>query len=131
MVIVIWDERRLVLPINYFIEKPFQNWTRTGSQILSAAMVYLDYTVPVEDIRKEFLDFVHKQALWDQRVAALQVTNLTESIVELRCLVSANNSAKSFDLRCNLREHLLKFIQDNYPHALPKTRIELQEPLRK
>ncbi len=111
VVIVIWDERRLVLPINYFIEKPFQNWTRTGSNILSAAMFYLDYTVPVEEIRKEFLDFVHKQTLWDKRVATCQVTNLTPMHVELRCLISANNSAHSFDLRCFIREHMLGYIQ--------------------
>lgn len=124
VVLTIWDERRLILPINYFIEKPFQNWTRTGSQILSAAMIYLDYTVPVETVRTEFLNFVHNQPLWDGRTAVLQVTNLSERTVELRCLVSTNNAGQAFDLRCLVREHLLGFIQKNYPHTLPKTRIE-------
>ena len=128
VVVIIWDQRRLILPINYFIEKPFQNWTRTGSEIVSAAMVYLDYNVPVEDIRKEFLNFIHKQPLWDKRVAVLQVTDLKERTVELRCLVSANNSSNSFDLRCFVREHLLNFIQKNYPDSLPRTRIELEQP---
>ena len=127
VVVIIWDQRRLILPINYFIEKPFQNWTRTGSELLSAAMIYLDYTVPVEIVRKEFSDFVKKQPLWDGRVAVLQVTDLKEKTVELRCLVSTNNAAHAFDLRCLVREHLLSFIQNQYPEALPKTRIELEK----
>ena len=127
VVVIIWDQRRLILPINYFIEKPFQNWTRTGSEILSAAMVYLDYTVPVESVRKEFLDFINKQPLWDGRVAVLQVTDLKENTVELRCLVSTFNAGQAFDLRCLVREHLLGFVQNNYPAALPRTRIEIEK----
>lgn len=127
VVVMIWDQRRLILPINYFIEKPFQNWTRTGSEILSAAMIYLDYTVPVETIRKVFLAFVNKQPLWDGRIAVLQVTDLKEKTVELRCLVSTNNAGNAFDLRCLVREHLLSFIQENYPQVLPKTRVEWEE----
>ncbi len=123
VVMQIWDQRRLILPINYFIEKPFQNWTRTGSEILSAAMIYLDYTVPVDEVRKEFLAFVKTQPIWDERVATLQVTDLKERTVELRCLVSTNNAGHAFDLRCFVREHLLLFIQNNYPQALPRTRI--------
>ncbi len=127
VVIIIWDQRRLILPITYFIEKPFQNWTRTGSEILSAAMIYLDYTVPVEEVRKEFLNYVQKQTLWDQRLAVLQVTNWSEKMVELRCLVSTNNAGNAFDLRCLIREHLLQFIQNNYPHSLPTTRVEWEK----
>ncbi len=127
VVVTIWDQRRLILPINYFIEKPFQNWTRTGSEILSAAMVYLDYTIPVEEMRKEFLAFVQKQPLWDKRVAVLQVTDLKERTVELRCLISTNNAGQAFDLRCLVREHLLYFVQKNYPHSLPKTRVEWEK----
>ncbi len=127
VVVMIWDQRRLILPINYFIEKPFQNWTRIGSEILSAAMIYLDYNVPVEIIRKEFLSFVKQQPLWDGRVAVLQVTDLKEKTVELRCLVSTNNAGNAFDLRCLVREHLLLFVQNNYPQVLPKTRIEWDE----
>ncbi len=124
VVMALWDQRRLILPITYFIEKPFQNWTRTGSDILSAAMIYVDYTVPVNEVRKELLLFVQKQTLWDGRVAVLQVTNWTEKVVELRCLVSTSNASAAFDLRCLIREHLLQFIQNNYPHSLPTTRIE-------
>lgn len=123
VVVLVWDQRRLILPINYFIEKPFQNWTRTGSEILSAAMIYMDYTIPVDEVRKEFLRFVKTQEIWDERIAVLQVTDFKERVVELRCLVSTNNAGQAFDLRCFVREHLLSFIQKNYPYALPRTRI--------
>lgn len=123
VVVLLWDQRRLILPINYFIEQPFQNWTRTGSEILSAAMVYMDYTIPVAEVRKEFLAFVKTQPIWDGRIAVLQVTDFKERVVELRCLVSTNNAGHAFDLRCFVREHLLSFIQKNYPHALPRTRV--------
>ena len=115
VVLLLWDQRRLILPINYFIEKPFQNWTRTGSEILGTAMLYLDYSVPVEEIRKEFMRLVQNSELWDKRVAVLQVTNFTENTVELRCLISASNSSRTFDLRCYLRENLLHYIRTNYP----------------
>jgi len=123
VVLQLWDQRRLILPINYFIEKPFQNWTRTGSEIMGTAMLYLDYNVPVEEVRKEFLRLVQNNELWDKRVAVLQVTNFTATSVELRCLISANNSSQSFDLRCYLRENLLNFIRTNYPQSLPQTRV--------
>jgi len=125
VVLLLWDQRRLILPINYFIEKPFQNWTRTGSAILGTAMLYLDYTVPVEAVRTEFMRLVEGSELWDKRVASLQVTNLTEKTVELRCLISASNASQSFDLRCYLRESLLHFIKANYPQSLPQTRVLL------
>ena len=123
VVLLLWDQRRLILPINYFIEKPFQNWTRTGSEILGTAMLYLDYNVPVDELRKEFMRLVQNNELWDKRVAVLQVTNLTEKTVELRCLVSANNASRVFDLRCFLRENLLNYIKNNYPQSLPQTRV--------
>jgi small-conductance mechanosensitive channel len=123
VVLLLWDQRRLILPINYFIEKPFQNWTRTGSEILGTAMLYLDYGVPVDEVRKEFMRLVENSELWDNRVAVLQVTNFTQNTVELRCLISASNSSKSFDLRCYLRENLLNYIRTNYPQSLPQTRV--------
>ncbi len=123
VVVIIWDQRRLILPIKYFIEKPFQNWTRTGSEILGTAMLYLDYNIPVEALREEFLRILQDQPLWDRRVAALQVTDFKEHTVEIRCLVSANNASQAFDLRCFVRERLLYFIQTNYPQSIPQTRI--------
>ncbi|GEP89184.1 Small-conductance mechanosensitive channel [Chitinophaga terrae (ex Kim and Jung 2007)] len=126
VVLNIWDQRKLILPINYFIEKPFQNWTRTGSEILGTAFFYLDYTVPVDKLRAEFERLLSLSPLWDKRAKALQVTNITERTVEVRTLMSATTSGNAFDLRCYMRENMLKFIQDNYPECLPKTRAEIQ-----
>ncbi|GAB3290662.1 mechanosensitive ion channel family protein [Hymenobacter tenuis] len=122
VVLRIWDERRLVLPLNYFIEKPFQNWTRTASQLLGTVFLYTDYTIPVDALREELKRIVGDNPLWDQRVCVLQVTDSKERTLELRCLVSASNSSRAFDLRCDVREKMVHFIQAHYPHALPKTR---------
>ena len=122
VVLRIWDERRLVLPINYFIEKPFQNWTRTSSQLLGTVFLYVDYTIPVEELRGELQRFVTAHLLWDKRVCTLQVTDSKERTVELRCVVSAASSGNTFDLRCAVREHLVAYIQEHYPGSLPKTR---------
>ncbi len=123
VVIRIWDERRLVLPINYFIEKPFQNWTRNSAQLLGTVFIYTDYSVSVKAMRDELTKLLQSTPLWDRRVNALQVTNATDHFVELRALMSAVNSAEAFDLRCYIRENLIKFIQENFPDSLPKTRI--------
>jgi small-conductance mechanosensitive channel len=128
VVLNIWDQRRLILPINYFIEKPFQNWTRTHSDLLSFVMLYMDYSVPVDAIRKEFNSFIQNHPLWDKRVAVVQVTNTTDKTIEIRLLVSAMNSGQGFDLRCFLREHMIAFIQKNYPDSLPKLRMSIEQP---
>jgi small-conductance mechanosensitive channel len=126
VVLSIWDQRRLILPINYFIEKPFQNWTRSSAEILGTVFIYLDYTAPVDDIRTEFARLVSASELWDRRVGIIQVTNASEVTIELRILVSAENSARAFDLRCYIREHLIAYIQKNHPECLPKSRTELR-----
>ncbi len=125
VVVRIWDQRRLILPINYFIEKPFQNWTRTSAEILGTAFLYLDYTVPVEALRKECMRLLEDHPLWDKRVGVVQVTNTTERAMEVRVLISAATSGNAFDLRCFMRENLVAFIQQNYPGSLPQTRIRL------
>ncbi|MHA6248314.1 mechanosensitive ion channel family protein [Pontibacter sp. CAU 1760] len=125
VVLRIWDNRRLILPLNYFIEKPFQNWTRTGSDLLATVYLYTDYTVPIDAIRAELGRILDKTDLWDRRVSGLQVTDSKERTLELRVLVSANNSSLAWDLRCLVREKLILFIQLNYPDALPKIRTEL------
>ncbi|TGE08461.1 mechanosensitive ion channel family protein [Hymenobacter fodinae] len=122
VVLRIWDERRLVLPLNYFIEKPFQNWTRSTAQLLGTVFLYTDYTVPVDIMRQELQRYVSGHTLWDRRVCVLQVTDSKERTLELRCLVSSNNSSNAFDLRCAVREHMVTFIQQHHPEALPKTR---------
>ncbi|MGV3657032.1 MAG: mechanosensitive ion channel family protein, partial [Chitinophagaceae bacterium] len=125
VVVRIWDERRLILPINYFIEKPFQNWTRSSSQLLGSAFVYADYSLPVEEVRKELTRLLHATPLWDGRANGLAVTNLTDRTIEMRAVMSARNAGHTFDLRCYVRENLIAFIRKNYPESLPKTRSEV------
>lgn len=127
VVIGIWDQRKLILPINYFIEKPFQNWTRTGSAMLGTVFLYVDYSCPVDEIRKEFERLVEDHPLWDKRVKVVHVTNATERTMEVRLLISASSSGRAFDLRCELREKMIAFIQQNYPDSLPKLRTELEK----
>jgi small-conductance mechanosensitive channel len=125
VVLNIWDQRRLILPINYFIEKPFQNWTRTTADILGTAFLYLDYSAPVDELRKEFTRLLENSPLWDKRVNSMQVTNTSERTIEVRALMSATNSGNAFDLRCEIREGLIRFLQENYPDAFPRTRAVL------
>jgi small-conductance mechanosensitive channel len=123
VIVKIWDLRRLVVPLSYFIENSFQNWTRQSSDILGTAFLYVDYSIPVEDLRKQLETIVHPSPLWDNRVCGLQVTNLTDRAMELRCLVSSRNSSDNFDLRCLIREKMTAWIQENYPNAFPTTRF--------
>ncbi len=125
VVVGIWDQRKLILPINYFIEKPFQNWTRTGSAILGTVFLYLDYSAPVDVLRAEFDRLVTDHPLWDKRVKVMQVTNATDRTMEVRLLISAVNSGQAFDLRCFLRERMIAFVQEKYPGSLPKNRAEI------
>ena len=127
VVVRIWDLRRLVLPISYFVEKPFQNWTRTSADILGSVYLYVDYTVPVEEVRQELYNILEKSPYWDKKVKVLQVTNTAEHTVELRALMSAADSPTAWNLRCEVREKLVDFMQKKYPHSLPRTRVELQK----
>ena len=126
VVVSIWDQRRLILPITYFIEKPFQNWTRVSAQLLGTVFLYLDYTVPVPVLRDQLTKILQTHELWDQRVNVVQVTDNKADHIEVRFLMSARTSGEAFDLRCFVREHMITFIRENYPESLPKTRIELQ-----
>lgn len=123
VVVKIWDLRRLVVPLTYFIEKPFQNWTRQNSDLLGTAFLYVDYSVPVEELRQEFTHVLEASPLWDQKVNALQVTDISQQTLEIRCLASARNASDLFDLRCVIREQMVGFIQKNYPDAFPRTRF--------
>jgi small-conductance mechanosensitive channel len=123
VVLNIWDQRRLILPINYFVEKPFQNWTRNSADILGTVLIYLDYTMPLDPLRQELTRLLDGDPLWDRRVNLLQVTNATDRTMEIRALMSATNSSNAFDLRCHVREGLISFVQQHYPDSLPLTRI--------
>ena len=120
VVVRLWDLRRLVVPLSYFIEKPFQNWTRSSSRILGTVFIHMDYTVPIETIRKKAREIVEASGLWDKQVFNVQVTDMKETALEIRVLVSAADSAKCWDLRCEVREKLIDFIKSEYPNALPR-----------
>jgi small-conductance mechanosensitive channel len=125
VVVRIWDLRRLVVPIGYFIEKPFQNWTRVSADILGTVYIYADYTVSVAELRKELSRILRESQHWDGKVDVLQVTGASDRTVEIRALMSAETSPQAWDLRCEVREKLLEFLQKSHAEALPRTRIEL------
>jgi len=125
VVIKIWDWRRLIVPLSYFMEKPFQNWTRERAEIIGTIFVRMDYTVPVESIRSKLNELAKASPLWDGNVVNLQVTELKDSTVELRILVSARTSPEAWDLRCEIREKILAYLQSNYPESLPRQRVEI------
>jgi small-conductance mechanosensitive channel len=129
VVVRIWDKRRLVLPSTYFLEKPFQNWTRTTAEITGSVFLYTDYTVPFQPLRDELTRLLSSTDLWDGKVNVLQVTDSKETTVEIRILVSAKDSPTTWDLRVYIREKMIEFIRTNYPGSLPKTRIALQSQI--
>lgn len=128
VVIRIWDDRRLIVPLQYFIEHPFQNWTRKTSNLIGSLFLWVDYAMPLEPLRKE-LDSLCAQSpnLWDGKVCVLQVTDATEKAIQLRILVSTKDSSSNWDLRCFVREKLINFISLNYPQCLPQVRANLHE----
>lgn len=126
VVVLIWDQRRMIVPITWFLDKPFQNWTRSSTELLGTVFVYVDYAIPVETIRKELKSILASTPLWDKRVVRLQVTKATDKTVELRALMSAANSSDLWELRCLVRERLIDFIRINYPDGLPKVRMEVE-----
>jgi small-conductance mechanosensitive channel len=127
VVVRIWDLRRLIVPLTYFIEKPFQNWTHETADLLGSVHLNVDYSVPMDRLRAELMNIVHASKLWDGKVAVLQVVEVVEYMVQLRALVSARNSGEAWDLRCEVRERLLAFLQREYPEALPRQRAELAD----
>lgn len=122
VVVRIWDLRRLVVPITYFIERPFQNWTRTSADLLATVFLHVDYSVPLEALRTELTRILGASRLWDQKVNVLQVTDAKEHTLEIRALASAADASQAWDLRCEVREQLVVFLQQNYPDSLPKFR---------
>ena len=127
VVVRIWDKRRLIVPTTYFIEKPFQNWTRVSADILGTVFIYTDYHVPVDKLREAFMNILKDSNLWDGKVGVMQVTNATDRTMEIRALMSAPNSPTAWDLRVLVREKLIQFLKEHYPQHLPRTRVELSE----
>jgi small-conductance mechanosensitive channel len=129
VVVQVWDLRRLVVPITYFIEQPFQNWTRCSADILATVFLYADYTVPLDALRAELTRLLEASQYWDGKVNALQVTDAKEHTLEIRALASAADASLAWDLRCEIREKLVAFIQQNYPESLPRLRASLDARL--
>jgi len=124
VVVSIWDQRRLIVPITYFLENAFQNWTRKTAELLGTIFIYADYSLPLDELRAELERIVKDSPLWDKRLVKLQVTNTTEKTMELRALVSAENSSNAWELRCLVREKLIDFMQQKHPDKLPQIRLE-------
>ncbi|SFQ97049.1 mechanosensitive ion channel family protein [Poseidonocella sedimentorum] len=125
VVVRIWDWRRMVVPLSYFIERPFQNWTRESASIIGAVHWHLDYTVPVEEVRGKLEEIVRASPHWDGNVINLQVTEAGKDSIALRGLMSARTSPQAWDLRCEVREKLISWLQATHPEALPRVRGEL------
>ena len=120
----------MILPIAYFLEKPFQNWTHQSASLIGSVFFYLDYRVPVDALRLHLNEVVTQTPLWDGNVVNLQVSDLKEGTVEIRMLVSGRNAPQTWDLRCFVRERMLAFLQQTCPEALPRTRVAMdgQQP---
>jgi small-conductance mechanosensitive channel len=128
VVLRIWDLRRLILPISYFIEKPFHNWTVTSEEVIGTVNIHADYKIPVDSVRAELTRLVQASPLWDRKTLGLQVVDVTDRTVVLRALISAVDSGKCWELRCHVRERLLDFLRTRHPDCLPRIRAELDSP---
>jgi hypothetical protein len=132
VVVHIWDDRRMVLPLSYFIQKPFQNWTRASAQLLGSIFVWVDYSFPVEEGRKALKPIIENNPLWDKRFWNLQVSDTSEKTMQLRILATSADSSKSWDLRCKIREDFIAYLKSNHPQCLPRLRTELdRKPVKK
>lgn len=125
VVVRIWDLRRLILPLNYFIEQPIQNWTRESADLIGTVYLYADYRLPVAALREKLSEVVSQSPLWDRKVVGLQVTDFKETTMEIRMLVGARNAGDAFDLRCAVREQMIAWLQQAHPDSLPRRRAEL------
>jgi small-conductance mechanosensitive channel len=129
VVIRLWDWRRMVVPLSYFIERPFQNWTRDTQSLIGAIAFHVDYCTDVSRIRQRLEQAVRESKLWDGAVVNLQVVEASPRAIELRALVSARSAPQSWDLRCEIREKLLAFIRLEMPEAFPRERAMISPPL--
>ncbi len=125
VVVRIWDKRRLVVPISYFTEKPFQNWTRVSADLLGTVYLYCDYTVPVQGVREELRRILEQSEDWDGEVCSVQVTDASERTIAVRALMSAGDASRLWNLRCQVREQLIDYIQRDFPESLPRFRAQL------
>jgi small-conductance mechanosensitive channel len=122
VVVKLWDWRRMILPLSYFISKPFQNWTRETARLIGSAFLYVDYAAPIDRLRAELERICRESPHWDGDIINLQVTDINDRTAQIRCLASARNAPTAFDLRCEIREKMLAFMRDQCPEALPRQR---------
>ena len=125
VVVHVWDDRRLVLPSTYFTTTPFENWTRTSSQLMQAVEFDLDWRVDPQGMREELHEILARTNLWDGRTAVLQVTDAINGVVHVRILLTAIDAPTLFDLRCFVREEMIRWLQGTEPDSLPRTRVLL------
>lgn len=125
VVVRVWDLRRIVLPIGWFLENPFENWTRTSARLLGAVFLHVDYTVPLDDLRAELERILEASEHWDGEVCRVHVTDAGERTVQIRALMSAVNAPTAWELRCEVREKLITWLQTEHPDALPRMRAEV------
>lgn len=130
VVLKIWDERRLIIPLQWFIENPFQNWTRSSAQIIGTVFLWVDYRMPLQPLRDAAQRACEVASEWDKRLCLLQVVEAGEKSMQLRVLVTSSNSSLNWDLRCKVREALVDFMQREYPQHLPLMRAELGAELK-
>ena len=128
VVVAIWDQRRLIVPLQYFIEKPFQNWTHATSEILGTVFLWVDYGMPLDPLRAELRRICESNPDWDKRLCAIQVTDANEKAMQLRALVSSADASRNWELRCLVREKLIEFIRREHPAFLPQLRAEVTSP---
>jgi small-conductance mechanosensitive channel len=125
VVVQIWDQRRLIVPLQYWIEKPFQNWTRSSSELMGTVFLWVDYRMPLAPLRAELQRLCEASVHWDKRFASIQVTEAGPQSMQLRCLVTSASASASWDLRCDVREGLLDFIKREHLEFLPRQRAEV------
>jgi hypothetical protein len=125
VVVKIWDLRRLVVPLSHFIERPFQNWTRSTSKVLGTAFLNVDYTMPIDPLREELHRILQSTPLWDGDVWNMQVVDSTDRTLQLRCLMSARDAGGAWELRCYVRERLVRYICEKHPDHLPRARADI------
>jgi small-conductance mechanosensitive channel len=126
VVVRIWDNRRLVLPLSYFTDHPFQNWTHTSPELLGTVFLWVDYTTPVDELREELSRILKSTEKWKGDVCGLQVTDATDHAMQIRALMDARDASLAWDLRCYVREKLIQFLRERYSHCLPRLRGEFQ-----
>lgn len=124
VVVRIWDQRRMIVPLQWFIENPFQNWTRNNSEILGTVTLWVDYRIPVDLLRREAQRLCEAAPEWDGRLCQTHVVEAGERALQIRILVSAGDAGRAWDLRCRLREGMVDYVQSQHPEHLPKLRAE-------